>query len=226
MAKNNTEIHESGAKGLGVVKNDVVAPSLKKLSELSLKLRSLTEDILSIKENKIRAAEEKRLEEERMREEAELQSKREEEERIKREEADKADGGMERHAVQAQLLIAAVKRQQQQVNHQQDQRVINRQLPPGRIFFHFQTSLFFLSGRLGPTALQATLYSRIARSSIHLLRVFRKNAKKLSKSATLSLLSLGFDSESGKSYGCGKKKPISKRNRRPFPTTDVRRELK
>ena len=90
MAENNTKIHESGAKGLGVVKNDVVAPSLKKLSELSLKLRSLTEDILSIKENKIRAAEEKRLEEERMREEAELQSKREEEERIKREEAEKA----------------------------------------------------------------------------------------------------------------------------------------
>ena len=49
MAENNAKNYEGGTKGLGSVKTDVVSPALQKLTELSVKLRALTDNILEIK---------------------------------------------------------------------------------------------------------------------------------------------------------------------------------
>lgn len=52
MAENNAKNYEGGTKGLGSVKTDVVSPALQKLTELSVKLRALTDNILEIKAKK------------------------------------------------------------------------------------------------------------------------------------------------------------------------------
>ena len=54
MAENNAKNYEGGTKGLGSVKTDVVSPALQKLTELSVKLRALTDNILEIKAKKAR----------------------------------------------------------------------------------------------------------------------------------------------------------------------------
>lgn len=82
MAENNAKNYEGGTKGLGSVKTDVVSPALQKLTELSVKLRALTDNILEIKAKKAREEEERRAEEERRKEAEELL-------RIQKEEAEK-----------------------------------------------------------------------------------------------------------------------------------------
>ena len=82
MAENNAKNYEGGTKGLGSVKTDVVSPALQKLTELSVKLRALTDNILEIKAKKVREEEERRAEEERRKEAEELL-------RIQKEEAEK-----------------------------------------------------------------------------------------------------------------------------------------
>ena len=82
MAENNAKNYEGGTKGLGSVKTDVVSPALQKLTELSVKLRALTDNILEIKAKKAREDEERRAEEERRKEAEELL-------RIQKEEAEK-----------------------------------------------------------------------------------------------------------------------------------------
>ena len=72
MAENNAKNYEGGTKGLGSVKTDVVSPALQKLTELSVKLRALTDNILEIKAKKAREEEERRAEEERRKEAEEL----------------------------------------------------------------------------------------------------------------------------------------------------------
>ena len=68
MAENNAKNYEGGTKGLGSVKTDVVSPALQKLTELSVKLRALTDNILEIKAKKASEEEERRAEEERRKE--------------------------------------------------------------------------------------------------------------------------------------------------------------
>ena len=82
MAENNAKNYEGGTKGLGSVKTDVVSPALQKLTELSVKLRALTDNILEIKAKKVREEEERRAAEERRKEAEELL-------RIQKEEAEK-----------------------------------------------------------------------------------------------------------------------------------------